>query len=231
MRVYPKEFKDIKKYAEGLTKKDVPYPPEYVQIMGGIRTIRNKSMYFTREWEYPWAILHSNLEKDMNILDLGCGMQNFGLYLHSLGMNVTAQDNITIQPDYSLKKFKEFYSNTGVKFICEDISNIPVKNGHFDRIFCISLFDHITFKELKAGIPEIVRVLKKDGLLLLTMDRVMTGCRYPKFGEEYTKEQLELEKNFSTIYRDKLKQHPDLKFLSDFDVYKGLIIGEIYQRL
>lgn len=193
-------------------------------------------MYFTREWEYPWIVLNSNLEKGMNILDLGSGIQNFGLYLHTLGMDVIAQDNIDprhrkIAPGHTLENFEEFYSNGGVKFVFEDVSNIPFEDGYFDRIFCISLFDHLTFKELKKGVPEITRVLKKDGLLLLTMDRLITGCKYPKFGQELTEAQLELEKNFSTIYRDKLKNHPDLNFLSEFDVYKELIVGEIYQRL
>ena len=89
----------------------------------------------------------------------------------------------------------------------------------------------MTFEEFKKGVLEIVRVLKKDGLLILTMDKYITGCKYPKFGREFTEEQLEMEKNFSAIYRNELKNSEFFELLLESDVYKGIMIGEIYRRL
>lgn len=234
--VYPDDFDEIVSHIQELKKINVPYPDKYREIYSEIWKCRWCPMYFTREWEYPWTIINSELKRGMNILDLGSGMQSFGIYLHSLGMNVVAQDNIDpyhqkISADHTLENFRKFYDSSSVAFVPSDMSNIPFKDGHFDRIFCISLFDHVTFEEFKKGIPEIARVLKKGGLLILTMDKYITGCKYPKFGWGFSKEQLEMEKNFSTIYRDILKKRTDLKLVLEDDVYKGVMVGEIYKKV
>lgn len=234
-KVYPDNFNEIFNHIQKLQKIDAPYPDRYRGIDSEIKRVRQCPMYFTRGWEYPWAVINSGLKRNMDVLDLGSGMQSFGIYLSTIGMNVVAQDNIDpyhrlISSTHTIENFREFYSNSGVTFIPADIINIPYKDGCFDRIFCISLFDHVTFEEFKKGVPEITRVLKKDGLLILTMDKYITGCKYPKFGQGFTKRQLKKEENFSVIYRNELKRNKKLRFMCESDVYKGIIIGEIYQK-
>ncbi|KKK68884.1 hypothetical protein LCGC14_2939600, partial [marine sediment metagenome] len=98
-------------------------------------------------------------------------------------------------------------------------------DSYFDRIFCVGLFDHVIFKDLREGVPEIARVLKKGGLLMLTMEKPMTKCKYPKFGGDMKK-----EKNFSTIYRNEIKKREDMAFMFGEDVYDDIIVGEVYRK-
>ena len=132
-QVYPDDFDEIVNHIQELKKRNVPYPDKYRKIYSEIWKSRRCSMYFTREWEYPWAIINSELKRGMNILDLGSGMQSFGIYLHTIGMNVIAQDNIDpyhrrISSDHTIKNLRKFYSRSGVTFVPADMSNIPFKD-------------------------------------------------------------------------------------------------------
>lgn len=205
---------------------------EQLRLINDILAVTNPkcTLYFTRYDEYPWAIIHSDLDPDITVLDLGCHVKGLGLYLASLGINVVGQDScdpdyLKFHPGHTPENFKKYYSDTGVQFIHSPMARIPFPDSYFDRIFCISLFDHVTFKEMRDGVPEITRVLKKDGLLVLTMDKHITGCKYPKFDGD-----VEKEKNFSTIYRNEIKKRDDMKLIFGEDVYKDIIVGEAYQK-
>ncbi|MGE4511450.1 MAG: class I SAM-dependent methyltransferase [Sulfurimonadaceae bacterium] len=50
--------------------------------------------------------------------------------------------------------------------IVSDITSIPVENESFDVVLCTEVFEHLP--DPVSALNELVRVLKKDGLLILT---------------------------------------------------------------
>ncbi len=155
-------------------------------------------MYFTRDEEYPWAVVRGKLKKGITVLDAGCGNAPFSFYLAELGCNVFAVDT----QDYS-----EFFRSSGVKFRQNCLSKLPFADGTFDRVFCISVFEHLEDSTLELILAEFSRVLKKDGLLILTVDKE-NSCRPHDFF-----------KNYSAAIKGKFS------VLEEKDLYEGKIKG------
>lgn len=173
-------------------------------IFKEIDSIR-KVAYFSREKEYPWAIMNSEVESGMRILDIGCGDTPFILYLNKIGCESFAIDFAEHEP---------YYKDTGVAFITGEMEELPFEDEYFDRIFLISVIEHVTLDTLKSGIQEIKRTLKKGGLAVIVMD-YDNSCRLNGFAEEYFNEFLKAGL--------KLVKRQD-------DVYKDLVFGFILRR-
>lgn len=63
-----------------------------------------------------------------------------------------------------------FY-NPDLNGICADVRHLPFKDETFDLVVSTSTLDHFrTEKEILAGLKEIVRVLRSNGEVLLTLD-------------------------------------------------------------
>lgn len=99
------------------------------------------------------------------ILDVGCGR---GFYLKAVSQLfpralVTGLD---INKNY-LEKAKEFLGNRKVKLVIGSATELPFNDKSFDRIICSELLEHI--KDDRKAIAEIHRVLKPDGIALITV--------------------------------------------------------------
>lgn len=138
--------------------------------------------YPVRRVEYPWAIFNAKLEKTMKILDVGSGVSLFPVYLASKGHDVTSIDPDIILMERLSPKLAE-YCHTKIQYILGDVTNLEFKDNTFDRVFCISVIEHLEEEiidgnymnwhkknlDVKA-IGELLRVLKPGGLLILTFD-------------------------------------------------------------
>lgn len=109
------------------------------------------------------------LKKGSLILDAGCGSQRYRL--HCEGLNYKAQDFGLYTID--LKKMinsEGVGGSDGYKYgtldYVGDIWDIGEKDNTFDAILCTEVFEHIPYP-IKA-IEEFSRLLKKDGILILT---------------------------------------------------------------
>ena len=51
-----------------------------------------------------------------------------------------------------------------------DMSCLTFKNEYFDRVFCISVIEHLEKEVARKSIKEMARVLTSNGKLLITMD-------------------------------------------------------------
>lgn len=194
------------------------------------------NIQWCRDWEFPWAIISSEVKSGEKVLDCGCGGSPLLYYLAQYGCEAYGVDiNTIVIPvsvlRYYLKhiydfvktlKFKIFdifgkntykspnieessklsfyiilikflkglfkpriyhknnnlrFSNKeprvlgfNVQFFKESVDNMHFKDNTFDKVFCISVIEHLTEEIAFKGIKEMARVLKKGGLLIISLD-------------------------------------------------------------
>src|SRR4030042_3220278 len=115
--------------------------------------------YAARLWEYPYAILSANLKSKMKCLDVGCGMMPFLIYLR----DIEKCDAVGLDPDFfnsGLKNKahginKKFLKKTKLKVIQSGMESIPLGDDSVDRVFCISVIEHVPQDIAKRGINEM----------------------------------------------------------------------------
>lgn len=116
-----------------------------------------------KRWEYPWALERAELEPGSRVLDAGAGDSIFPVHLAHEGHEVTAVD-------------LEFAGTLGelhgvpVRYVRGDLCALPFDDAAFDRVFCISVIEHLPDERVDAAMRELRRVLRPGGRLLLTTD-------------------------------------------------------------
>lgn len=128
----------------------------------------------TRIVEYPWAFLSTPLESGMNAVEIGGGLSGFQFVLSKCGLNVTNIDpgdpthnwNCTAQQIEVMNKA----FGTNVKFIPNSISKANLEIGSIDRIFCISVMEHLNLHDRKEIIKNSYKSLKTGGYLIMSVD-------------------------------------------------------------
>jgi len=147
-------------------------------------------LYWGRGWEYPWAIETAELEEDMKVLDVGCGMSPFLIYLGKAGLKCYGVDPDNVIHHDGLWGYDK---NFGKPYILEtrkeNMSEISFPDNFFDRVFCLSVMEHLKKGEVIEGLKQMKRVLKPGGLLLITVDlglhkwTVLNNVGMPPHGE------------------------------------------------
>jgi SAM-dependent methyltransferase len=136
--------------------------------------LRAPAFYASRLWEYPYAILSADLKPALSCADIGCGMTGFTPYLKEVaGCEVTGVD-----PDIFEEGIKygghgvsrTFLQTTGLRVLEGDMENLPLADNSQDRVFCISVIEHVPHAVARRGMQEMARVLKPGGLAIVTMD-------------------------------------------------------------
>jgi len=145
-------------------------------LTGGIPS----SLHWSRRYEYPYAIMNSvpsrHASEEFKILDCGAGIGPIQFYLamkgyevYSLDLDLSALEQVA---RFKLKKrLKTLYPAYG------NVLDLPFPNNYFDRVLSISVLEHIvsylerdTGVVLKGFVNELLRVLKPEGLVILTFD-------------------------------------------------------------
>jgi len=132
--------------------------------------------------EYPWAIMNSNLNKPLKILDIGSGRSLFPIYLASKDHQVVCIDSDEILMTKISPKLAE-WSGVKVDYKTNDATKLEFKDNEFDRVFCISVLEHLEEEKVDGkrvnyhkhnldvkAIAEMLRVVKPTGLIILTVE-------------------------------------------------------------
>lgn len=139
------------------------------------------SDWWSRFYEYAWA---SNFIEENDVcLDAACGVPHpFKFYLASKYTDVYACDidNDILDKNKLLLRVSEYFDEGDVKrasgyidkikFSNSNLISLPYEENKFDKIYCISSLEHIPIGDIRKAINELFRVLKKDGLIILTVD-------------------------------------------------------------
>lgn len=180
--------------------------------------------HWSRAWEYPWAILAADLgDRPLRVVDVGGGGSPFAPYLASLGHDCSVVDPSLNEgagcvydrartPYQNLRSMakKVVFRVAGINsvwglpdpggvdpvhyfpFLANDL-RFP--DGHFDRVFCLSVIEHIPQDLWGACMKEFQRILRPAGRLIITQDmtceeadrrlylRLVESCALPLRGD------------------------------------------------
>ena len=118
---------------------------------------------FVKRAEFIFEIIEKR--KPLRILDVGCGR---GFYLKALSLYSFPKEihGVDVEDSY-LALAKRLCSDKRVKIKKANIYDLPYPSNYFDFAICTEVLDHLTH-DLK-GLSELHRVLKKNGILLVTV--------------------------------------------------------------
>jgi len=122
---------------------------------------KSYSQFFKKEYKF----LEKNISSNFLVLDIGCGTGRIMEILSKISKKVIGIDN-----DISAVKKCETRSKklNNVKIFLESVQKIHFKDDSFDAIVCLNLFENLSKLRNKA-LLEIRRVLKKEGILILSV--------------------------------------------------------------
>lgn len=184
---------------------------------------------WSRQWEYPfvfWEIekyAASHRGRPIEILDAGSGITFFPYFLKQTinSAALTCCDTDAALP----KMFSAINSRMGadVKFLHKDIRDMGLANNSFDIVYCISVLEHT--KNYDEIIKEFVRLLKGNGILIVTFDVSLDG-RSDIPISEVKKLLTTLENYLSPTNQDSINQLLDEKTLFSSDVITTLFVWD-----
>ncbi|MFC2074467.1 class I SAM-dependent methyltransferase [Campylobacterota bacterium] len=130
-------------------------------------TIRRQEYNFTID---SFEIFASKYERKLKVLDIGCGVVPLCNYFSAQGHEVTALDPIKEDVDFLIENNLNSLYGTDVKHMHGYGEQLPFENESFDVVYAVSVLEHIPTGNDKIVLDEMSRVLKQDGLLILTTD-------------------------------------------------------------
>jgi SAM-dependent methyltransferase len=139
-------------------------------------------MNYCRIMELPLTLKLLDLGKDKKerILDIS-SPKLLALFLAINGYNIVASD----LEDYFISDFEVVAKKCSVPLEtnCFDATNIPYENESFDKIFSISVFEHIPDNGDIEAVKEVARILKPNGSFVMTLPA------YKTYLEEWIKDE------------------------------------------
>ena len=136
---------------------------------------------WSRVWEYPYVYHHLKKSRGSTlagqqpvVVDLGSGATFFPFAVAHLGYRAVCVDTDPASEE-SMKRAVEYVpcAPGKVDFRLSDGIKLPLSDGEADVLYCISVMEHIP--DFEKTILEITRVLKPNGLFLLTFDIDLLG--------------------------------------------------------
>ncbi|MEW6447566.1 MAG: class I SAM-dependent methyltransferase [Bacillota bacterium] len=146
--------------------------------------------WWSRFYEYEWA--RRFCAPDDAALDAGCGICHpFKFYLSDVCREVHACDidPRILSAEEILKDIARDFGEEVAKrfpvkylrqvFYCRaSLTALPYRDRKFDKIYCISVLEHLPPPDIFRSLQEFKRTLKDDGLIVLTFDYPLVNFEY-----------------------------------------------------
>lgn len=171
-------FKNMEKFSDTFLSTNSDILESY-----GRRWTHDPLHQWSRQWEYPYC--YSKISRylidygkrgshaGLKILDAGSGATFFPHYISSNAPGCTV---VCIDQDRTLAGIyaaQKSVPERAVRFELGDLHSLPFADAEFDIIYCISVLEHTD--NYQKIIAEFQRVLKKDGILIVTFDISIDG--------------------------------------------------------
>jgi 2-polyprenyl-3-methyl-5-hydroxy-6-metoxy-1,4-benzoquinol methylase len=150
----------------------------------------------TRCFEYPWAFYAADIQPGMHVVDVGGGYSGFPLMLDRSGCHTTNVDPMRDYGDYKHYQgdHQRQYDHLNYLFRTDvvlkqcTLKEAGIPTASMDRIFCLSVIEHLDQAARQDVMRECFRILKPDGRMILTVDLFLdlvpfTTRRSNQFGE------------------------------------------------
>jgi 2-polyprenyl-3-methyl-5-hydroxy-6-metoxy-1,4-benzoquinol methylase len=138
----------------------------------------------TRIAEYPWAFHTADLKPGMRVLDVGGWLSGFQVVLADAGCEVVNVDPSACDDprwtmthgveaaDAAEKHHRTFIDlfDADVTLVQKRLQDAGLADGSFDRIFAISVLEHVDQAQAAEMVSAMRRLLVPGGLALLTVD-------------------------------------------------------------
>ena len=130
----------------------------------------------TRYFEYPWAFHAVPVAAGHHVLEIGGGLGGFQFVLDKHGCVVTNVDpglaaaGVGWVCDPASMKMLNRVFGTSVTLVNTVIAEADFAPNSFDRIYCISVLEHLPKDEIEDAVSRSFRILKPGGFLILTVD-------------------------------------------------------------
>ena len=112
--------------------------------------------------KYITDVIDNIANKNIKCIDIGCGGGRYSKYLKNKGANVIAVDKYENMAA-SLKK-------SNIEFVNASFDNLPFENESFNLILSVGvLHNATTLEEIEKGFFEMNRILKKNGVVILSI--------------------------------------------------------------
>ncbi len=125
-----------------------------------------------------------------SVLDVGCGngRHTWGAY-HNFDCRVLALDVLQIdlqKTRYMLQTLdSEMKRDSKWLAVRGDAMKLPLKDASFDRVVCSEVLEHVVDDRQSVG--ELVRVLKDDGVIAVSVPTRLTESIYWRISKQYSR--------------------------------------------
>lgn len=116
------------------------------------------------QWFIEWT--HNLNPKGLKVLDLGCGNGRNAIALAKLGAIVKGIDVSSVALELLENRAKK--ENVEVETFLGSINKLPFPDRTFDMVICYNAIFNTSLKQIKETIKETRRVIKKNGVFLVT---------------------------------------------------------------
>lgn len=131
----------------------------------------------TRRFEYPWCFQAAELRSGMKAVEIGAGASGFQFILAECGLSVVAVDPLvnpsqTVDWVFTEKDYERINGVFGgrVRFIRDYLQDAHLEGNSYDRVFAISVLEHVPEENVASIVAEVRRILKPGGLFVATID-------------------------------------------------------------
>ena len=215
-----------------LTECEREVQPFWFRPFLRLKHVRRRLGYdhWSRLWEYPWAALSADLKKGMRVLDVGSGGSVFPHFLAAQGCEVHSADpSLDEGTRLTIGKKKRLGLSLGiatgwglppkvrnsafaVAYVPDSVQDLTYPDRYFDRVFCLSVMEHIPETEWPQCMRQMTRVLRGGGRLVMTLDMGTPNADARQYEKLFTEASLTLVGSIDypvpISMEDKQTRHP-----------------------